>query len=96
MAFPDSGAGTDYYVVAYAPPRYSTQFAILALTDTRVTITYTGLATPSRTETQINLSAGQVYQVQVLPLTVLTITTTRIRQSNNQELSSRDFRVLVI
>lgn len=65
MALPDSGAGIDHYVVAYAPPRYSTQFAILAMADTRVTITYTGLANPNIAETQINLSAGEVFQVQV-------------------------------
>ena len=67
MAFPDRGAGIDYYVVAYSPPYYGSEYGIANCNDgpAEITITYTGRATPDIADTTFTLQAGENLQIQV-------------------------------
>ena len=67
MAFPDRGAGIDYYVVAYSPPYYGSEYGIANCNDgpAQITITYTGRATPDIADTTFTLQAGENLQIQV-------------------------------
>lgn len=67
VAFPDRGAGTDYYVIAYSPPYYGSEYGIANCNDeaTEITITYTGRATPNLAGTTFTLQPGENMQIQV-------------------------------
>ena len=66
IAYPDTRGAMDYFVVAYAPATYSTQFAVVALEDdTTVSVTYQGGARGDLAGDSFTLQKYQSLQIQV-------------------------------